>query len=137
MKSKLFPLALIVPALALSACVPESSLDGASTASSLSGSTGPGGMRVGDANPAPPQNITEEEVRLGFLTAYINSDREMGRHYATPEAIVKLPWRANVTSYMPHYDDKGIFWFHGGLAHVTYGKVDGRNMITDFKVHYR
>lgn len=95
-------------------------------------------MSIGSASRVPPSNLSQEELRLGFLAAYIKGDRQEAGLYATPQALAKLPWVGRPrTDYLPHFDDRKIFWFDGGLAHVVFGQAEGRNMITDFEVHFR
>jgi len=114
--------------ISLSSCVPTTT----------SGTSS--GLRSDNDAPvpvAPRPNYSNEQLSLRFLSTYIRGDREEAAQFATPEAIAKLPWKRANPTYIPHFDDRKVFWFDGGLAHVTFGEVGGLNMITDFKVHYR
>ena len=81
------------------------------------------------------KKLTQEDVALRFLTAYIQGDKQAAVRYATAQAITKLPWGRSSTAYLPHYDDKKNLWFAGGWAKPIYQVVDGRIMIYDFEAH--
>lgn len=122
------PSLILISALGVlvSSCVPETS----STSNS-----GTSGMRIGTT--APPKNMTVDELKLGFLTAYIMGDRREASNYASPAAMAKIPWKKASPEYIPYFDDKGRFWFDGGFAYIIFGTQDGRNQIVDLNVTFR
>ena len=81
------------------------------------------------------KNLSQDDVALRFLTAYIQGNRQSAVQYATAMAINKIPWGRSNTAYLPHYDDKKLLWFSGGWAKPLYQVIDGRIMIADFDVH--
>jgi len=87
------------------------------------------------SNQAAAKNLTQGDVALRFLTAYIEGDRQTAVRYATAMAINKLPWGRSSVTYLPHYDDQKNLWFSGGWAKPIYQVIDGRIMIYDFDVH--
>ncbi len=123
-KTFLSSLALILSVI-LCSCVPESSLVDSTAATK------------GDVPVAPLPNYSNEQLSLRFLSSYIRGSQSEAAQFATPAALAKLPWKRASPTYIPHFDDRKIFWFDGGLAHVKFGEVNGRNMITDFDVHHR
>ena len=117
---KNLPPVIVITALALfclSACVETSSQNGMT------------------GRQAAERNLTQEDVALRFLAAYIQGNRQVAVRYATAMAINKLPWGRSTTTYLPHYDDRKNLWFAGGWAKPVYQKVDGKIMIYDFEVH--
>jgi hypothetical protein len=98
--------------------------------------TGPGSSsRASNTREEGP--LTQHDVALRFLTAYIRLDRNMALKYATPQAVAKLNWNLSHRGNIPYYDDKMILQFNGGWARVFFQKIGGTYMIVDFEVHGR
>ena len=116
---------LCATAFPLASCVEEYGLTG--SASSSSGASS--GREEGP--------LTQHDVALRFLTAYIRLDRTMALKYATPQAVSKLNWNLSHRGNIPYYDDKMLLQFNGGWARVFFQKIGGTYMIVDFEVHGR
>jgi hypothetical protein len=119
-------LLLCATAWSLSSCVEDYGMTGSSSSSS---------SRTSSVREEGP--LTQHDVALRFLTAFIRLDRNMALKYATPQAVSKLNWNMSHRGNIPYYDDKMILQFNGGWARVFFQKIGGTYMIVDFEVHRR
>jgi hypothetical protein len=117
---------LCAVACSLGSCVEEYPMRGSGASSSSQGSS------TREEGP-----LTQHDVALRFLTAYIRLDRNMALKYATPQAVSKLNWNLSHRGNIPYYDDRMILQFNGGWARVFFQNVGGTYRIIDFEVHSR
>jgi hypothetical protein len=118
------PALLCATACALISCVEDYQMTGTGSSSRTSSTREEG-------------PLTQHDVALRFLTAYIRLDRNMALKYATPQAVSKLNWNLSHRGNIPYYDDRMILQFNGGWARVFFQNVGGTYKIIDFEVHSR
>jgi len=133
-------LVVLAASLAFVACeelqTPTTSLSGGGGASATSSTSTSGGSPTGGGG-GPSGQLTEHDVALRFLTAYVRRDRDLALQYATPQAVSKLDWNRPHGDDIPYYDDKMILHFRGGWARVYFQEVGDSHQVADLDVHHR